>query len=336
MTRARRWLSIALGALALLAGCASSSDQAAERALDALTELEPPTSTTTTTTPEPPPPECEPTASLRPPQQMPARGAMPPGTFMHEIQERGYLVVGVDQNTFGFGYRDPRTGQLEGFDIDLLKVIAYAIFGDRDPGRIVYKTVISSERIPAVRDGDVDIVASIVTMTCKRWQEVSFSTEYYRGYQTVLVRSDSEIEAVADLDGKRVCATLTSTSIDRIQELVPSAVPHPVATRTECLVDLQAGEADAIATDDSILYGFQFQDPNTRMLPDVLADEPYGLVISKLHPEFARFVNGVLEQTRADGTWHELHRALRETFAGRFGDRVVIAEREPPVARYQD
>ncbi len=65
-------------------------------------------------------------ASLRPGPQQPAPGAMPPGSTMAAIAERGRLIVGVDQNTKLFGERNPSTGQLEGFDIDVAREFARA------------------------------------------------------------------------------------------------------------------------------------------------------------------------------------------------------------------
>ncbi len=52
------------------------------------------------------------------------------GSFMATIRERGYLIAGVDQNTYHFGFRNPFNGQIEGFDIDMIKAVAQAIFGN--------------------------------------------------------------------------------------------------------------------------------------------------------------------------------------------------------------
>jgi len=59
-------------------------------------------------------------------------GAMPSGSYMAEIQARGYLRAGVDQSTYLWGYRDPVTGALSGFDIDMLRQVSQAIFGSPD------------------------------------------------------------------------------------------------------------------------------------------------------------------------------------------------------------
>ena len=243
-------------------------------------------------------------ASLRPPSPMPAPGAMPAGSTMAQIADHGQLVVGVDQNTLQFGYRNPLTGKLDGFDIDLLREVARAIFpGETDiDTRIVFKAVTTAERVPAVANGDVDVLASLLTVTCERARDVGLSTVYYLAHQRFLVRNGSHIRGAADLAGKRVCATAGSTSLANLEARVPAAKPYPVEARTDCLVALQQGTVDAITSDDTILHSFQAQDPKTTILPDTLSDEPYAIAVRSDREDLLRFVNGVLDQMRADGT----------------------------------
>jgi len=294
----RRVMAAAMCAAAL-ASCSSSSSDALNQVRDVLTIPPgdaPPAATTTVA-----PPACDPTASLRPNGPLPAPGDMPIGTRMHDIQVRGRLRVGVDQTTLHFGYRDPsRVDQLQGFDIDLLHQMAQAILGD--PDKIDFKALTTGQRLTAVENGDVDMVASLVTMTCDRWQDVSFSNVYLLGHQGVMVPMGSDIASYRDLKGHTVCATIGSTSLKNIVRLVPGVVVDPVATRIQCLVDLQSGKADAITSDDTILEGFHAQDPLTKILDEQLTDEPYGIVINQKYPELVRFVNAVLSEMRADGT----------------------------------
>jgi polar amino acid transport system substrate-binding protein len=270
--------------------------------------------TPTTTTPTKP---CKTTAatarSLRPHGPLPSPGRMPSGSFMAAIEKRGYLRVGVDQNTLGFGYLDSR-GQIDGFDIQMARQVAAAIFGKSNAIR--FYAVTSTQRVPDVQQNKVDMVASAMSITCDRWQLVDFSTEYYAARQSVLVRNDSTIERVRDLNGKRVCATTGSTSIQHIQKFAKHAKLDAVDLRTECLVHLEEGLADAISTDDTILYGLKAQDTlGTRLLPDNLnTPERYGMAINQAHPDFVRFVNAVLDRVRTDGRWakfdRELHTAI--------------------------
>jgi polar amino acid transport system substrate-binding protein len=292
-----------------LAGC-GVSDHAFRSSLAALRTPPPKAKSSSSSTPTVSCPD--PTASLHPTGSLPAPGAMPAGSFMARIQHRGYLIAGVDQNTLLFAYFNPLDGRLEGFEIDLLRRLATAIFGN--PNAIQFKAVTTAQRIPAVQAGTVDIVADAVTMTCARREQVDFSSVYFDAGQRLLVPLQSPVRAVGDLAGKRVCATIGSTSLANVEHLAPRAIPVPVAQRTDCLVALQQGQADAITSDDSILLGFKAQDPYTQLVGPRISDQPYGMAISKTHPEFVRFVNAVLDRLRADGSW----RAIYAHWLGRF------------------
>ena len=238
---------------------------------------------------------------------MPPAGQMPTGSYMGQIQARGYLKVGVAQSTYLWGYRDPVSGQLTGFDIDILQQVAEAIFGS--PGHIRYTIVPNIDREQAVESGEVDIVAETMTITCDRAKNVDFSTVYYEAGQKILVPENSSITGPQDLAGKRVCGPAGSTSI---QNLVAKGMPPhikiwAVNDMTGCLVMLQQHQVDAISTDDAILVGLRAQDPNTKIVGAAFSSEPYGLAISKAHPDFTSFVNGVLAQVRSDGTWASIY-----------------------------
>lgn len=251
-----------------------------------------------------------PTASLAPLGPLPIPGQMPAGSYMATIAARGYLVAGVDQNTLLWGYRDPKTGDLTGFDIDMVSQISDAIFGDSTPAHLHLVVVPNANRISAVESGAVDVVAETMTITCPREQSVDFSTEYYDAGQELLVPKNSGIASERDLAGKRVCASQGSTSLTNLANLnqtlglEPSLQLWEVPNQTDCLVMLQQGQVDAISTDDTILEGLAAQDPQTELVTGVrISDEPYGMAISKQNPDFTRFVNAVLAQERANGTW---------------------------------
>ena len=244
------------------------------------------------------------TASLAPQGALPQPGQMPAGSDMATISRRGYLLAGVDQNTLLWAYRDPATGNLAGFDIDMVDQVAQAIFGSSYNDHIRYVIVPNADRVPAVASGEVDLVAETMTITCEREQTVDFSTEYYDASQRVLVPNGSRITSLATLAGQRVCAAAGSTSLGHLAWAVPTAKLVSVANQPDCLVMLQQGQVDAISTDDTILQGLAAQDPDVHLVPGIrLSDEPYGMAISKAHPDFTRFVNAVLAQERADMTW---------------------------------
>jgi len=251
-------------------------------------------------------PTCNPEASLRPL----GPPAVTPGSFMATIRRRGYLIAGVDQSTYHFGYWNPTKGRFEGFDIDMLHAISTAIFGN--PNQIHYVAMSDLQRSPAVESGEVDIVAHTMTVTCARWKDVDFSTVYFDARQRVLVLRDSTARSLADLGGQKVCATKSSTSLTTINTAYPHMSRRPITVAvpywTDCLVLLQQGDVAAVSTDDAILAGLEAQDPFTMIVGPALADEPYGLAISNKHPDFVRFVNAVLAQMRADGQWADIYR----------------------------
>ncbi len=321
MSRAAQ-LVIASAVLVIgLAGCGAGSDRAQRSALAGL-GLPPPVAAASSASPTV---RCQnPTASLRPPAALPTPGVMPAGSDMARIARRGYLIAGVDQNTLLLSYFNPVDGQIEGFEIDMLRQIAQAIFGN--PNAIRFKAVTTAERISAVRSGRVDVVADAMTITCDRRRQVDFSTVYFDAAQRILVPSDSRARSGADLSGHRVCATAGSTSLGQLEQTYPHTVAYTVPQRTDCLVALQLGHVDAITSDDSILLGFQAQDPFTKLIGPHFAPEPYGIAIAQTHPDLVRFVNGVLAQMRSDGRW----RALYKRWLGRVSTSIP----NPPSAAY--
>ena len=240
---------------------------------------------------------CNPKASSLAPSGPPQ---VTPGSFMAKIRARGYLIAGVDQSTYHFGFLNPLNGQIEGFDIDMVQAVAKAIFGTA-AGHVQYKAISDLQRIPDVTSGAVDIVAHTMTITCDRLKDVDFSSVYFDAAQRVLVLKNSTATSLSSLRGQKVCATTGSDSLAVIA--ADKAIPVPVTYWTDCLVLLQQGDVAAISTDDSILDGHEAQDPWTKLIGPRLTDEPYGLAISKQHPDFVRFVNAVLRQLRTDGQW---------------------------------
>jgi polar amino acid transport system substrate-binding protein len=282
-----------------------------------------PAASATSSAPVPP---CDPTASFAPDGELPAPGQMPAGTTMKAIQDAGQLIAGVDQNTFLFGFRNPVTGQLEGFDIDRVREIAAAIFGD--PNKVQFKVVTSAGRIDALKNGDVHVVVRTMTATCRRWQDINFSAVYYTAGQRVLVDRASQVTNLDQLGGQKVCAAKGSTSLTTITEHAAKLVPVQVDNWSDCLIMLQQGQVAAVSTDDTILAGMVAQDPNVKMAGPRFTEEPYGIGIPKANVDMVRFVNGVLAKSIADGKWLESY----NRWLGPTGEPAPA----PPAPRYQD
>ncbi|PPG63592.1 transporter substrate-binding protein [Rathayibacter sp. AY2B7] len=249
-------------------------------------------------------------------------------TRLAEIRGRGNLRVGVSADTLLMSARNPITGAIEGFDVDIAREVARAILGSDS---IDYVVITSAQRLPALTGGDgapqVDMVARTLTMTCDRWSSIAFSSEYYDAGLKVLVSDDPDgvpITGIGDLDGERVCAPSGTTTLSRLQNDYPEVEAVEAATHSQCLALFQAGEVDAIAGDDTILAGFVAQDPYAKVVGDALSSEPYGLGLPADDPDFVRFVNASLESIRSDGRWQSIY----ERWLG------VLGEASPPAPVY--
>jgi polar amino acid transport system substrate-binding protein len=268
--------------------------------------------------------------SYAPTDPLPAPTQMPAGTYMGKIQSRGRLIAGVSSDTLLLGSRNPVSGQIEGFDIDMLHAISRAIFND--PNKIELRVITAAQRLPALKDGSVDIVARNMTITCARWKEIAFSSEYYRSGQKVMVRlgattkSGARITDMQDLVGKKVCAPNGSTSMDKLRTF-KGVEPVGSDTHTGCLVLFQQGKVDAITGDDTVLAGLAAQDPYVEVVQaPAFTAEPYGLGINKTNVDFVEFVNGVLAQMRSDGQWTKSYNTWLADALGKAPN--------PPVAVY--
>jgi polar amino acid transport system substrate-binding protein len=263
---------------------------------------------------------CDPTAASLAPDGPPK---VTPGSFMATIRAQGYLIAGVDQSTYHFGFFNPLDGKIEGFDIDMIRAVAQAIFGD--PDKVEYKVISDTQRIPDTMNGTVDIVADTMTITCDRLTQVDFSSVYFDAHQRILTLNNSAVNSLPALAGQKVCVTKGSDSGSNLLRLSGAGKPVVVSLPywTDCLVQLQQNQVAAISTDDSILYGLEAQDPFTKVVGPELTDEPYGLAISKKNPDFVRFVNAVLAQERSDGAW-------KRSYAKWVGTPVP----SPPIAKY--
>jgi polar amino acid transport system substrate-binding protein len=294
-----RLLGSAVAALAMLVttGCSGSGVYATTQVPKAK-----PSSIPAPVPPAPAPACGNPVASYAPDGSTPAPGAtLPAGSYMKTIQDRGRLIAGVSADTLLLGSRNSLNGQIEGFDIDMLKAVSKAIFND--PNKIEYRVITTAQRIPALTDGSVDIVARAMTINCARWQQIAFSTQYYRAGQKVLVAKGSPARKMEDLKGKRVCAPNGSTSMDKLRTF-KGLIPVGSDTHTGCLVLFQQAKVDAITGDDTILAGLAAQDPYALVVKaPAFTAEPYGLGMPQGHPEFVKFVNGVLAKMRTDGQW---------------------------------
>ena len=257
----------------------------------------------------------------------------PAGSTMAEIQEKGKIVVGTKFNQLGSGLKNPTTGELEGFDIEIAKLIAVGIFGgtvEDIEDKIEFKEAISAVREAVIQGGEVDIVIATYTINDNRKKQVDFAGPYVIDGQTVMVQKDNTtIKTLTDLNGKKVCSGRGSTTPDNLKnkQVTPSELVLR-ETYPECADELRQGRVEAVVTDRGILLGLVESSNDAFKLLDIdVSEEPLGIGLKKGDDAFRDFLNDRLEEIYESGEWA----AAYEATLGALG---LTTPEPPPVDRY--
>jgi glutamate transport system substrate-binding protein len=243
------------------------------------------------------------------------------GTTMARLQEQGEVTIGVKFDVPPFGFKNPQSNQVEGFDIDLGKHIAEQL-----GAKPKFIEAVSDNRIPFLKDGTADLILSTMTITAERDQEIDFSEPYFIARGRILVKEDSPIKGIDDLASRKVCTALGSTYEETLKERAPKADLRLVDSYSECLELIQNGAVDAISTDDVILTGMIIQDDTLKLVGDELTTEPYGAGIKNGDAEFKKFVDEAVQSWKSDG-WD----AAYQKWVGQYTNQ----EQEPPTMSLQ-
>jgi glutamate transport system substrate-binding protein len=231
------------------------------------------------------------------------------GTTMAEIQSEGTITIGTkfDQPLFGLANLE---GVPEGFDVEMGKLVAAAIFGESTPENTEFTEAVSANREPFIQDGTVDIVIATYTINEERDEVIDFAGPYYiAGGEIMVMEGNPEgIEAIGDLDGLRVCTATGSTYVDSVAEQAPEAEVTTFDTYSECADAMTDGRVDAVATDNVILAGLVFQsDGEYELVGESFTEEPYGIGLEEGDTEFKEFLNGVITDSYESGEWERIY-----------------------------
>ncbi|MCA1691657.1 MAG: glutamate ABC transporter substrate-binding protein [Actinobacteria bacterium] len=257
----------------------------------------------------------------------------PAGSTMARIQSEGKIEIGTKFNQLGSGLKNPTNGRLEGFDIEIGKLVAVGLFGgtvENIDSKIEFKEAVTAVREAVIQSDEVDIVVATYTINDRRKQQVDFAGPYVIDGQDIMIKSDdTAIKTLTDLNGKRVCTGRGSTTPDNLQRrsITPSELVL-FETYPECGEGLRQGRVDAVVTDRGILLGLVDQSDRQFKLVGVnVSDEPLGIGLKKGDDAFREFLNTRLEQIYQSGEW----KAAYERTLGRLG---LPTPQPPAVDRY--
>jgi ABC-type amino acid transport substrate-binding protein len=231
-----------------------------------------------------------------------ADGDTTAASFVDEIKEKGELVVGVKFDVPQFGFSNPATDEVEGFDPDMAREVAKELDVD-----VKFVEAISANRIPFLQEDKVDVVFSTMTINEERKKQIDFSTVYYVAQQSFLTRK-GETMTVESAAGKKICTAKGSTSELNLPALQPDAEMVLQDGYAQCVQLLSNEQVDAVTTDDVILLQFVKKDPDAfEVSEETFSTEPYGAGIKKGREDFVELVDGVIEDMKEDGRWADLY-----------------------------
>ena len=240
--------------------------------------------------------------------QSPTTLDKPVRSKVDDIQLKGKLVAGVKFDFQPFGFLDANN-QLAGFEIDLMREFAKRWLGDANAVEFVQVT--SANRIDMLVADAIDIVAASMTHKRERDELIDFSQTYYVDGQSLLVRADSGINNVQNLEGKVVAAIQGSAAIENIQSAARKTGTAfellPFQEYLQAVEAVKAGQVDALTTVGVALTQFAQDDPNLVVVGERFTSEPYGLGIPNYDDRFKDLVNFTLQSVVLDGTYDRMY-----------------------------
>ncbi len=201
------------------------------------------------------------------------------GEILQRVQDRGRVVCGGRTDLLGFGYLD-ENGRNIGFDIDLCRAIAAAIFGDPEAVEIVPLT--AAERGPALQTGEIDVLSRNVTWTSTRdAQWGNYTVVMFYDGQGFMVPTELGVTTIEELDGASVCVTSGTTTelnlADAFRQRGLEFTPVVFEETAAVYGAYEEGRCDAVTSDKSQLAAIRagFADPDAHMILDItISKEP--------------------------------------------------------------
>jgi general L-amino acid transport system substrate-binding protein len=201
---------------------------------------------------------------------------------LEKVKARGSIICGVNPNLVGFSTRDAQ-GNWKGFDVDLCRALAAAIFND--PSKVQFTPLTTTDRLPALQQDKIDVLSRNTTWTFSREAslKLNFAAVTYYDGQGFLVRRGKNATSALELDGSTVCVQKGTTSelnfadYFRANNMKYQLVALPGAD--EAVKAYDEGKCTVLTSDTSQLFAerLRLKAPDEHIvLPDIISKEPLG------------------------------------------------------------
>ncbi|HUL12619.1 MAG TPA: transporter substrate-binding domain-containing protein [Methylococcaceae bacterium] len=235
---------------------------------------------------------------------------------LEDARRRGKLLAGVKTDFPPFGFVD-RAGAIQGFDIDIARYLAKALFGEE--GRLELVPVTSGSRIPYLYSEWIDIIIATMTMTGERRQVLEFSEPYFISGSLLMALKDSGIRGIEDLAGKTVAVIEGAVQEKELQQLAPAAKQIKFDKIPEALGALKEKRVDAFCQDDVVILDLARENPELRAVGKPFIPRPYAMAVRKGDREFVGWVNKQLDKMKQDGSYEKIW----GKYLGEFGANLI-------------
>ena len=217
-------------------------------------------------------------------------------TVLEKIERTGTLTAGTSKDALPFAYRN-ESGELVGYSVDILELITQQLSAELDREiELELVTLQPQERIPQLKDGEVDIVCDASSFTWKRDREIDFSFSYSSTGTRLLTRRGLDLWDAESLKGKRIGALPKTTNEKSIKRAQPLAEIINFKDRTSAYEALQQGEIDAFASDGILLESWLRNSSNPKEFQIVgdYSREGIACMVAENNSQFMNVVNYTL------------------------------------------
>ncbi|SFN54265.1 amino acid ABC transporter substrate-binding protein [Variovorax sp. OV329] len=238
------------------------------------------------------------------------------GGTLQKIKESGTIQIGARESQIPFSYKLSADAAPIGFTTDICLKIVDAVKAKLGLPKVEVQYVMlnSTNRIPLLQNGTVDLDCATTTNSTQRQQQVDFAPSHFVTNITAAVKKASGINALADLNGKNVATVAGSTSIQLLRGARKSgnieANELPGKDTSDGFLLLSTGRADAYMLDDVQLAGMIANAPNPgdyKILKESLRQEPYGIMLRKDDPQFKALVDETVTGLMKSGAIEQLY-----------------------------
>jgi glutamate/aspartate transport system substrate-binding protein len=237
------------------------------------------------------------------------------GPTTQKIKDTGTITIGNRDSSVPFSYLDDNQKPI-GFSLALCDLVAARLkskLGLPDL-KIVYQAVNSSNRIPLVKNGTVDIECGSTANTIPRQQEVAYSVIFYAPQFKWIALKSSDLKTTDDLKGKTVAVTQGTNTAQFVAKLnADKGLEMKILQgkdHAESFLLVDTGRASAFMEDDILLAGLKANAASPdkfAFLSDAFPSDPYGVMMSKGDPEFKQLVDGALTEAMKSGEYDKLY-----------------------------